>query len=132
MKDEDLCEEGAAPKGGTIQPGWVLKLWTGFEFMEMALTFSPLLVPGWWRLTQLKPGDPRSSLPLTTSVRTCISSAMSHGAHLCLHLPGCSLSWPWQNIGAEEIGEIVEGILVSISIHSRTLEMFYSLLIFRD
>lgn len=67
MKDEDFCGQGAAPKGATTLP----KHWTGFEFLEMALPFSMLLASG-SSATRLRL-HLRSTLPVATGVRTCIS-----------------------------------------------------------
>lgn len=66
-KDEDFCEQGAAPKGATTLP----KHWTGFEFLEMALPFSMLLASG-SSATRLRL-HLRSTLPVATGVRICIS-----------------------------------------------------------
>lgn len=42
MKDEDVCEQGVAPRGAPVQP----KHWAGFELLEIALPFSMLLALG--------------------------------------------------------------------------------------
>lgn len=97
----------------------------------MALTFSTLLAPGSVEVDSAYARGPEVKSP---------SSNQCEDLHLLRHVSWSkvvlALAWllfelSWQNIGAEEIGEITEEILGSISIQSRILEMFYSLFIFR-